>query len=253
MTGPVFTAPDAPGAQLVLAFADDEFCIGMRHAQWIGIGPTLEEDLAFTSIAQDEIGHARALYGLLGDDVDAVALRREPAAYRSCAFVEDRCARWEDALVRHLLYDEAEAVRWEALVSSSVAVLADLARRALSEEAYHTMHARPLFARMANGTEESRHRVSTALARLLPLALSMFEPPAGQDAALAAGVVAVSAAEQCRRWQDQVEARCREAGLQVAWPVPSGLGGREGQRSDDFAELHQEMTKVYALDPAASW
>ena len=50
-------------AQL-LAIADDELVLGWRDSEWTGIAPVLEEDVAFSSIAQNEIGHARALYEL---------------------------------------------------------------------------------------------------------------------------------------------------------------------------------------------
>ena len=46
----------------LLAIADDELVLGWRDSEWTGIAPMLEEDVAFSSIAQNEIGHARALY-----------------------------------------------------------------------------------------------------------------------------------------------------------------------------------------------
>src|SRR5438045_8098014 len=49
-------------AQLLLQIADDELILGWRDSEWTGIAPTLEEDVAFSSIAQNEIGHARAAY-----------------------------------------------------------------------------------------------------------------------------------------------------------------------------------------------
>ena len=62
--------------------ADDEFVIGFSDSEWTGIAPLLEEDVAMSSLAQDEIGHAAALYGLLGEltgaDPDALAYDREP-------------------------------------------------------------------------------------------------------------------------------------------------------------------------------
>ena len=47
--------------QLLLEIADDELILGWRDSEWTGIAPLLEEDVAFSSIAQNEIGHARAL------------------------------------------------------------------------------------------------------------------------------------------------------------------------------------------------
>ena len=51
-------------ADLLLAMADDEFVLGFWDSEWTGIAPVLEEDVAFASLAQDEIGHARLLYEL---------------------------------------------------------------------------------------------------------------------------------------------------------------------------------------------
>ena len=50
---------------LLFKMADDALIIGHRNSEWTGIGPMLEEDLAFSSMAQDKIGHALALYTIL--------------------------------------------------------------------------------------------------------------------------------------------------------------------------------------------
>src|SRR5919197_4944104 len=72
--------------ELLLAMADDEFVLGFWDSEWTGIAPLLEEDVAFSSLAQDEIGHARAFYELLaeldGGDPDRIAFGREPSEYR---------------------------------------------------------------------------------------------------------------------------------------------------------------------------
>src|ERR671919_264966 len=64
-------------ADMLLEIADDELILGWRDSEWTGIAPFLEEDVAFSSFAQGEIGHARALYelaaGELGTDADALA------------------------------------------------------------------------------------------------------------------------------------------------------------------------------------
>ena len=157
--------------EVLLAFADDEHLMGQQHAEWIGVAPFLEEDLAFCSIAQDELGHAATLYELLADDgdVDALAFGRPPAEYRSCHLVEVPCPDWADALARHWLYDLAEELRWEALAGSSVHAVADAVERAQREETYHRRHAEALVRRMLDDPDAGP-RVSDAIRRLLPLA-----------------------------------------------------------------------------------
>ena len=76
--------------ELLLGLADDELVLGWRDSEWTGIAPFLEEDVAFSSIAQNEIGHARAIYQLLSDDPDALAFDRAPDEYRSSQLVELR-------------------------------------------------------------------------------------------------------------------------------------------------------------------
>ena len=83
MSGVGSTEPrGAVRAQRLLAWADDELILGWRDSEWTGIAPTLEEDVAFSSIAQNEIGHARALDELaaveLDSDADALAFDRTP-------------------------------------------------------------------------------------------------------------------------------------------------------------------------------
>ena len=67
----------------LLPWADDELILGHRDSEWTGFAPMLEEDLAFSSIAQDEIGHAALIYGLIGaftgDSPDLLALDRPEA------------------------------------------------------------------------------------------------------------------------------------------------------------------------------
>ena len=58
--------------------ADDEFVIGFSDSEWTGIAPLLEEDVAMSSLAQDELGHAAALYGLLGRADRARRATRSP-------------------------------------------------------------------------------------------------------------------------------------------------------------------------------
>jgi len=108
--------------ELLRSMADDEFVIGFSDSEWTGIAPLLEEDVAISSLAQDEIGHAAALYGLLGaltgKDPDAIAYDREPAAYRHCRLLDHGRGDWAMTIARRYLYDTADGVRLAALVVS---------------------------------------------------------------------------------------------------------------------------------------
>ena len=114
-------------AQL-LQVADDELVLGWRNSEWTGIAPVLEEDVAFSSIAQNEIGHARALYQLLADDADALALDRQPDQYRCAPLVQLRFVPdWARTIARHVLYEAADELRIERLKASEDEAVAGLA------------------------------------------------------------------------------------------------------------------------------
>ena len=154
--------------QLLLEIADDELILGWRDSEWTGIAPLLEEDVAFSSIAQNEIGHARALYELVareqGTTADELAFDRSPEEYSCARIVELRLLDWEKTIARHVLYEEADAQRLERLKSSSNADIAGLAGKIDREEIYHRMHAQMWHERL-----QDEPRYVSALNELRPL------------------------------------------------------------------------------------
>src|SRR5687767_15485415 len=116
-------------AQRLIEIADDELILGWRDSEWTGVAPFLEEDVAFSSIAQNEIGHARALYELaareLGTSADELAFDRSPDEYRCAPLVELRLVpHWAPTIARHYLYERADEIRIEALKASDDAEIA---------------------------------------------------------------------------------------------------------------------------------
>ena len=49
--------------ELLYKMADDALIIGHRYSEWIGLGPVLEEDIAFGSLAQDKVLESMRLCG----------------------------------------------------------------------------------------------------------------------------------------------------------------------------------------------
>ena len=77
---------------LIYKMADDQLIIGHRNSEWTGLGPILEEDIAFSSMAQDKLGQSEHLYNLLHElgeaDADTVAFTRNENQFHSCHLVE---------------------------------------------------------------------------------------------------------------------------------------------------------------------
>lgn len=253
------TADDLSPAvrELVLAFADDEHLIGQRHTEWIGVAPFLEEDLAFASIGQDELGHAAGLYAVLvGDDdaaIDRLAFGRPAEEYRSCWLVEYETADWAETAVRHWFYDAAERLRWELLTDSSVPAVAELVERALREEAYHRRHVDGLLDVLLE-VDESRRRVEYAATQVYPLAVAQFDAPVGEDELIADGVVAGSWGDCLEPWEAQVVERFPS----IDWAsvdrgdVAAAQASRT-RRHEHFELVHDRIREVLSFDPDAVW
>ena len=218
--------------QLLLALADDELILGWRNSEWTGIAPSLEEDVAFSSIAQNEIGHARALYELaardLGTDADSLAFDRAPEEYRSSPLVELRRLEWARTIARHWLYETADAIRLEALRASDDPELAGIAAKIDREEVYHRIHAEMWVDRLL-GSDEGRTRLEDALDELWPYALGVLDDELRPE-------LVRRVEEKLGRALPDVEAVAR------------------GRHEAELADLLDEMTMVRRSAPAgARW
>lgn len=212
-------------AQELLALADDELLLGWRNSEWTGIAPFLEEDVAFSSIAQTEIGHARAFYELaaqeLGRTADELAFDRDPDEYRCAPLVELRLVPdWARTIARHWLYETADAIRIEALKGSGNEAVAGLAGKIDREEIYHRIHAEMWAGQLRESPE--RGRFEAAVDELWPYALGL------------------------------VEGEQREHLCSVVGRDPVGAIER-GTHTDELRPLWDEMTMVRRSVAGAAW
>jgi ring-1,2-phenylacetyl-CoA epoxidase subunit PaaC len=275
-----------PLVALLTALADDELILGHRHSEWTGYAPHLEEDVAFSSIAQDEIGHAAAFYSLIaevdGGDADSLALGRQPDGYRNAILCERPNGDWAYTLARHWLYDNADAIRLEALQDTKEERLGALVNKIRREERYHLIHAETWMKRVAHGPVEGRTKLAQAVSVAFPEAVGLFEPIENEDQAMAEGLLPASSDELSQRFVKQTSAALDDLGLPghvvprpgeraefvasssgdlIADEGPSGdeqqadpaLGGRRGRHSDAFHDLWEIMTKNHRENPGASW
>ncbi len=254
---PPFTGEGAGGrGLLLLTLADDELVIGWSDSEWTGIAPVLEEDVAMSSIAQDEIGHALAFFELLcaeaGGTPDEWAFQREPADYRCALLAGRNHGDWVRTMARRFLYETADAVRLAALERSSYAPLANLVAKMRREEQYHLLHVQTWFERFAGGPDEGRERFAAALAGLWPDALDLFAPLDGEDGLLCDGVLPEPMAALRERWAAMLAPSLERLGVDVSAARPPAEPRRGGEHSD-FAWLHGEMTIVARLEPGATW
>lgn len=244
-------------AELLLTMADDEFVAGFTDSEWTGIAPLLEEDVAMSSISQDELGHARALYQLLagvladGRDDDAIAYDRQPEDYRHARLLDHARGGWEDTIARRFLYELADEARL-ASIGPGYAPLDDLVQKLRREERYHRMHVVAWIERLANGGEEPRRRLEAALVAHGVDAPTVFTPLAGEAVLLEAGVLTRPMSEAEGAWRADLSTVLVPLGLGLPPQVDLTPDGRR-QHSDSFRWLWSEFTSVRHSEEGATW
>lgn len=238
--------------ELLYKMADDQLIIGHRNAEWIGIGPVLEEDIAFGSLAQDKTGQAWNLYQLLekmGErSPDKTAFGRDEKAYKCCHLVELPIGEdYAFSLARHFYFDHAEYLRMDALKGCAHPDLAGLAKKFHGEIKYHVFHANTWVKNLLQGTDESKSRMSSALAHAFPFALGIFEEGPKEDLLVAENLFIGEKALK-DKWIDQITGILSPLGIAPDLAANPVLGGRYGYHSEHLAPLLQEMTTVMRLE-----
>jgi len=249
----------------LLSLADDELALGHRNSEWTGHSPILEEDIAFSNIAQDELGHSLVWYTelekLTGKSPDAMAFERPWQEFTCCRFVTYPKGDFAYTVVRQFLFDVAEEVRLTSFLQSSFAPFVDIAGKLLREEEYHILHLRGLVERLGDATEESHKRMQAAVTMAFPQALGVFEKLRTERELIQEGVFPGNEKLQSQ-WLDKIVPVLQSATLtlpvqqqngKITSQCKSDNGGRSGNHTPHLQQLIGDLQVVYKAVPGASW
>ncbi len=244
--------------ELLYKMADDLLILGHRNSEWTGMGPLLEEDIAFSSMAQDKVGQSLALYTMLhqlGEQTpDTVAFTRNANQFHNCVLVELPNQEYDFSLVRHFLFDTADSLRWNILTKSSYEPLAQLAGKIKGELRYHTLHANTWVKQLGSATEESISRLQKSINIVMPYALGIFEESPYETHIIDKGIFEGEKVLM-EKWQAKVTEVISQTQLHLPdWKILTPvLGGRKGKHSEHLQPMLEEMSEVFRIDPTAEW
>jgi ring-1,2-phenylacetyl-CoA epoxidase subunit PaaC len=243
---------------LLYKLADDQLILGHRNSEWTGFGPILEEDIAFSSMAQDKIGHSLAFYTLLQElgeaDPDTIAFTRNANQFHNSQLVELPNGEYDFSLIRHFLYDNAEIIRFEMLSQSSYEPIAKVATKLKGEVKYHVLHANTWINNLGSSTEEAILRLQSSLNEALPYALAMFENSKYEQELIDASVYAGEEAVKTE-WLKRIQTVIEKTDLKLPdlATIEPKFGGRYGEHTEHLQPLLDEMAEVFKIDPTAEW
>jgi phenylacetate-CoA oxygenase PaaI subunit len=172
---------------LIGRLADNKRSLGWRYAEWCSAAPTLESGVAAAAMAQDELGHARAIYPLLRDlamkGVDPAQVDPDTRTqFVNMAVLDESFGGWPDFVAANFLVDTALSIVFEAARSSTFEPLAARSRKVLQEERVHALHGEGWVRRLARGdagaggSDGVRQALEAALLRAWDEVLCWFGP-----------------------------------------------------------------------------
>ncbi len=244
--------------QYILRLADNALILGQRLSEWCGHGPVLEQDIAITNIALDQVGQARSLYQYAaamegkGRTEDDLAYLREERFYYNLLLVEQPNEDWAFTIVRQFLFDAFNFPLFSKLKHSTDEQLAAIAEKSLKEITYHLRYSSEWMIRLGDGTQVSRAKMQHALNELWPFSQEclladqidqeMFESGVGPDL------------ESIRpEWESRVDAILEEATLEKPTNNWMQSGGKQGKHTEHLGYILTELQHLQRTHPGATW
>lgn len=242
----------------ILKIADDSLIMGQRLAEWCGKGPYLEEDIALTNIALDYLGQSSNFYKYAaqlqgeGKSEDDLAFLRYEHEYLNAQLTEFPNGDYAQTILKTYFFAVYQKLLYEALSESSDEHLSALAQKSLKEVRYHYTHASTWLKVFANGTDESKSRLQTAVENLWEYTGGLFDETEG-EADLAKLDLIPSSAELFEQWKENVAQDFNEYGI----PLPESdfmqNGSRKGIHTEYFGYILCELQYMQRAYPGCAW
>jgi ring-1,2-phenylacetyl-CoA epoxidase subunit PaaC len=256
------TVSDDAAVAYLLRIGDTCLVAAQRLAEWCGHAPTLEEDIAFSNMALDLLGQARAVFTLAGAregraggtafDEDQLAFLRDERDYRNVTLAELPRGDFAATTLRNLFLSTFLWLLWQRLQASADAELAGIAGKAVKEARYHREHAADWAVRLGDGTPESARRTAAALDALWPYVAELFEDDAIDAAAEAASLGPRWSALEAD-WRAAIGSVTAEAKLSLPAARAFRSTGKLGRHSEHLGYILATMQHLQRTHPGGVW
>jgi ring-1,2-phenylacetyl-CoA epoxidase subunit PaaC len=265
------------GWAFILHLADNALILGQRNAEWCGHGPVLEQDIAITNISLDLVGQARNFYQHAAtlyngfDDAkknevdyllpkpwktynrelteDDLAFLREERQYLNLLITELPKGDWAQTVLRQFLFSAFQQLQFQALMQSSDSFISAIAEKSLKEVSYHLRWSGEWVIRLADGTEESRRRMETALNEIWMFTGEFFLPAKFETAENNFDPSPLKI-----EWLKKVEQVFSEGELSMPKETKwFQKGGKDGIHTEHLGYLLTDMQYLQRTYPNATW
>lgn len=244
--------------EYTLRLGDNALILGQRLAEWCGHGPILEQDIALSNIALDQLGQARMLMQyaarLKGDETteDKMAFFRDVYEYHNLLMLELENGDWGKTVARQFLFDTYNYFLYTDLLKSKDTNLRDVAQKAIKEITYHAQWSAEWVIRLGDGTEESHQRIQNSIDELWEWTGEMFAMDAVDEKMIAEGI-GVDLNPIKEKWHQKVAEILEMATLKKPEDGWMQSGGKQGEHTEYLGYVLAEMQHLPRMHPDAQW
>lgn len=242
----------------LLKLADDSFIMGQRLSAWCGEGPYLEEDIALTNIALDELGQANNFYVYAsrvidnGKSEDDIAFLRYEHEYVNAHWTELPNEDYAQTILKVYVFSVYQKLMYEALSNSANEELSAIAQKSLKEVRYHYTHAASWMKIFAQGTEESRTRLERAIEDIWEYTKGLFAKSEGEDDLVALNIVP-NVDELYKEFVATTEKDFVSFGLEYPTNPFMQPKSRTGYHTEYFGFILCELQYMQRAYPGCTW
>lgn len=242
----------------ILYLADNAVILGQRLGEWCGHGPVLEQDMAMTNIALDNIGRSRLLYQYASEltgnqqSEDQIAFLRNEWEYRNLLLVEQPNGDFAHTIARQFFLDAFHFPYFKALINSADTALAAIAEKTLKETAYHLKWSSEWVLRLGDGTELSHQKMQNAVDALWTFTGEMFME---SDFEKQMRIQGISPDLDLVRevWMEKIQSILTQATLKTPQANWMQSGGKQGNHSEYLGYILSEMQYMQRAYPNMEW
>lgn len=242
----------------LVRLGDNALMQGNRLSEWCSKGPILEEDLALTNIALDNIGRAQALLRYAAEiegqnrTEDDLAYKRDERQFYNHLITELPIGNFATTIAKQLAISVYEYYVFTALCISTDETLAGISAKTLKEVKYHLQHAHDWCLRLGKGTQVSHEKIQTAFNEIWMYTGELFEMDDVDQSLIELGI-AVDLANIKNSWTNHMNNIMQEANIDIPNIDYMQTGSRKGIHTEYLGHMLSEMQYLQRAYPDAIW
>lgn len=244
--------------EYTLRLGDNALILGQRLVEWCGHGPVLEQDIALSNIALDQLGQSRMLLQYAaeqkGDDFteDKLAFFRMDDEFKNALILELPNEDWGYTLARQFYFDTYNYFLYSELLKSSDETINAIAQKAIKEITYHAQWSAEWIIRLGDGTEESHQRIQKSIDDLWEWTGELFTK---DDIDLYAENQNIGPNLDLIKdsWHQKVSEILEIATLKKPEGEWMQSGGKQGDHTEYLGFILSEMQSLPRTFPEAKW